>query len=115
MSEPIVNPKTVFDPDPIGIYYSHPSIQAGWAMDAITHGNTWMNRKASIDDENQTAGVLRKVWCKLLEDLGFQYDFISYRMLKKGLVDLSKRFKVIILPKTICLSNREAEALRQFV
>jgi hypothetical protein len=38
VSEPIVNPKTVFDPDPIGIYYSHSSIQAGWALDAITHG-----------------------------------------------------------------------------
>lgn len=111
----IVDPKTVFDPDPIGIYYSHPSIQAGWAMDAITHGKTWINRKGSIDDHNQTKGVLRKVWCKLLEDLGFQYDFISYMDVKKGKVDLSKKFKVIILPKTICLSDREAEVLKRFV
>ena len=115
VSKVIVDPKTVFDPDPIGIYYSHPSIQAGWAMDAITHGKTWINRKGSIDDHNQTKGVLRKVWCKLLEDMGFQYDFISYLDVRENNIDLNKKFKVIILPKTICLSNREAEIFRRFV
>jgi hypothetical protein len=108
VSEPIVNPNTVFDPDPIGIYYSHPSIQAGWAMDAATHGKSWVNRKSSINDSNQTAGVLRKVWCKLLEDMGFQYDFISYLDVEEGVIDLNKKFKVIILPRTICFSDREA-------
>lgn len=115
VSEFIVNPKAVFDPDPIGIYYSHPSIQAGWAMDVITHGKSWINRKGSIDGENQTKGVLHKVWCKLLEDLGLQYDFISYLDVQEEAVDLRKRFKVIILPKTICLSEREAQALKRFV
>jgi len=115
VSEPIVNPRTVFDPDPIGIYYSHPSIQAGWVMDAITHGRTWINRKGSIDDSNQTAGVLRKVWCKLLEDLGLQYDFISYLDVEEGRIDLNEKFKVIILPRTICLSGTEAAALKKFV
>lgn len=114
-SAPIVNPKAIFDPDPIGIYYSHPSIQAGWAMDTITHGKTWINRKGSIDDYNQTAGVLRKVWCKLLEDIGLQYDFISYLDVQEGTIDLNKKFKVIILPRTICLSEAEAQVLRRFV
>ena len=115
ISEPIVNPNTVFDPDPIGIYYSHPSIQAGWAMDAITHGRTWINRKGSIDDQNQSMGVLRKAWCKTLEDLGYQYDFISYLDVLEGVADLCKKFKIIILPKTVCLSDCEADALRAFV
>jgi hypothetical protein len=115
ISEPIVDPETKFDPDPIGIYYSHPSIQVGWAMDAITHGKMWINRKGSIDDENQSIGVLRKVWCKTLEDLGFQYDFISYLDVEEGKVDLNKKFKVIILPKIVCLSDSEANALKEFV
>lgn len=84
-------------------------------MDAITHGKTWINRKGSIDNHNQTKGVLRKAWCKLLEDTGFQYDFISYLDVRENNIDLNKRFKVIILPKTVCLSDREAEALRRFV
>ena len=115
VSEYIVNPQTIFDPDPIGIYYSHPSIQAGWAMDAITHGKTWVKRKSSIDNKNQSKGALREVWCKTLEDLGYQYDFVNYLDVKEGKVDLNKKFKVIILPKTICLSMKEADALRQFV
>jgi len=115
VSEPIVNPETVFDADPIGIYYSHPSIQAGWVMDVITHGKTWVNRKGSIDDHNQTAGILRNVWCKTLEDLGYQYDFISYLDVKEGRIDLARRYKVIILPRVICLSDREADALAGFV
>jgi hypothetical protein len=115
VSEPIVNPQTIFDPDPIGIYYSHPSIQAGWAMDAITHGSTWINRRGSLDNENQSKGVLRKVWCKILEDLGFQYDFVSYLDVQEGAIDLNDRFKVIILPKTICLSDHDANAFISFV
>jgi hypothetical protein len=115
ISELIVSPKTLFDPDPIGIYYSHPSIQASWAIDAITHGKAWIKRKGSIDDINQSKGVLRKVWCKTLEDLGFQYDFISYLDVEERKVDLNKKFKVIILPKAISLSDKEADALKQFV
>jgi hypothetical protein len=115
ISEPLVSSKTTFDPDPIGIYYSHPSIQLGWAMDAIAHDRTWIKRKGSIDNENQTMGVLRKVWCKTLEDLGFQYDFVSYLDVQEGKVDLNKKFKVIILPKTVCLSDVEAKVLKKFV
>jgi hypothetical protein len=115
VSEILVNPRTLFDPDPIGIYYSHPSIQAGWAMDAIVHGRNWVHRSGSIDNKNQTMGVLRNVWCKVLEDLGFQYDFISYLDVQEEMVRLSKKFKVIILPKTVCLSEKEAQALREFV
>ena len=40
---------------------------------------------------------------------------VIYLDVKEGEVDLSKRFKVIILPKTICLSDREAEILKRFV
>ncbi|MEW6378711.1 MAG: alpha-amylase family protein [bacterium] len=115
ISEPLLSSETVFEADPIGIYYSHPSIQAGWAMDAIVHGGTWFNRKDSIDNVNQSSGILRQVWCKLLEDMGYQYDFISYLDVREGVIDLLSKFKVIILPKTICLSGIEVNALRKFV
>ncbi|MFH0729390.1 MAG: alpha-amylase family protein [Pseudomonadota bacterium] len=115
VSEVLVDPVTRFDPDPIGIYYSHPSIQAGWAMDALTHGKTWINRLGSVDDKNQSMGVLRNAWCKILEDLGYQYDFVSYLDVEEGAIRLSGRFRVIILPKTLCLSEKEAAALRKYV
>ena len=111
----IMNPDSYLEIDPIGVYYSHPSIRAGWAMDSITHGATWPKRLTSMDDANLSSAHLRLSWCKLLEDLGYQYDFISYLDVHEGRVDLAKRFKVIILPQTICLSEREAGALSRFV
>ncbi len=113
-SEFILNPESYLDSDPIGIYYSHPSIRAGWAMDCVTHGSSWSNRLSSIDDDNLSSARLRHSWCKLLEDLGYQYDFISYLDVQEGSADLAKRFKVIVLPQTLCLSDREAQALRLF-
>ncbi len=115
ISIPFISPQSHFEADPIGIYYSHPSIQLSYATDAIVHGGTWHKRFASIDDENQSAGILRKIWCKTLEDLGFQYEFISYLDVKEQLPNLNRRFKVIILPKTMCLSDKEAIVLKRFV
>jgi hypothetical protein len=68
-----------------------------------------------LDSENLSSGRLRVSWCKLLEDLGYQYDFISYLDVTEGRIDLSRRFKVIILPQIICLSDREVSALNAFV
>jgi hypothetical protein len=110
----IVNPNTYLETDPIGIYYSHPSIQAGWVMDSITHGGSWPNRYSSLEDENSSSARLRTSWCRLLEDLGYQYDLISYLDVEQKRTDLN-RYKVIVLPKTVCLSNNEAAALRAFV
>ncbi|HUK42788.1 MAG TPA: alpha-amylase family protein, partial [Candidatus Acidoferrales bacterium] len=111
----IVNPDSYLETDSIGLYYSHPSIRAGWAMDSITHGATWPKRLTSMDDANLSSAHLRLSWCKLLEDLGYQYDFVSYLDVQEGRIDLPERFKVIVLPQTLCLSDREAQALRQFV
>jgi len=113
--ELIVSPDSHLEADPIALYYSHPSIRAGWGMDSITHGATWPKRASSIDDGNLSSAHLRLAWCKLLEDLGYQYDFVSYLDVTEGRVDLAGRFKVIVLPQTVCLSDREARVLREFV
>jgi hypothetical protein len=115
ISEPFVDPKTKFIADPIGIYYSHPSIQASWAADALVHGNTWSQLFASTDNEIQSMGILRRSWCKILEDSGFQYEFISYLDVMEKEPDLIRRFKVIILPKMLCVSDKEAQVLKKFV
>ncbi len=115
ISQAITGPGSQFVSDPIGIYYSHASVQAGWVMDALVHGKTWPSRLSSIDNDNQSSGVLRKVWCKSIEDVGLQYDFINYIDIVRGRMDLNDRFKVIILPKTICLSDKEADILKRYV
>lgn len=113
-SEFIVNPGAHLEADPIGIYYSHPSIRVGWAMDATTHGSTWPSRSSSLDDANLTSTWLRRSWGTLLRDLGYQYDYVSYLDVLEKRVDLSS-FKVMILPQVICISDAEASALRAFV
>jgi hypothetical protein len=114
-SEFIVSPDAYLDTDPIGIYYSHPSIRAGWVMDAATHGSSWPKRYSSLDDENLTSGWLRRSWGTLLHDLGYQYDFINYLDVQENRFNLHDRFKVIILPQTVCLSDVESNALKDFV
>jgi hypothetical protein len=111
----IVNPDSYLETDPIALYYSHPSVRVSWAMDGATNGAGWPKRSASIDDENLSSARLRSSWCTLLEDLGYQYEFISYLDVQEKRIDLARRFKVIILPQTICLSDGEAQALRAFV
>lgn len=111
----IVNPNSYLEADPIGLYYSHPSIRVGWAMDSVTHGAGWPKRSSGMDGDNLSSGRLRVSWCKILEDLGYQYDFISYLDVMERRIDLAKRFKVIILPQVLCLSEREASALSDFV
>ena len=115
LSEFLTDPDTELDTDPIGIYYSHPSIRAGWAMDAITHGKTWISRSSSLDGDNSASGYLRVSWCKLLEDLGYQSRYVSYLDLEEGRGDPLKDIKVMILPQVSCLSDKETAALRGFV
>lgn len=111
LSKPIVN--GTFVHDPVAIYYSHPSIQVAWALDAAPHGGTWVNRSSSMDNGHSTSGLTRIAWVKTLEDLGIQGHFVHHEQLKAG--ELEKAgFKVLLLNRTLCLSDAEAEAIKKF-
>ena len=60
----------------MAIYYSHPSIQLGWILDAEAHGKTWTNRNG--DDRLGASHQVRHAWENMLRDSGLQYNFISY-------------------------------------
>jgi hypothetical protein len=48
----------------------------------------------------------------MLQDEGLQYNFISYAdVVEKGIPD---RYKVLILPAVLCLSDVEAARIRDF-
>lgn len=102
-----------FQPDPIAIYYSQPSIQLSWFMDIQPHGSTWINRSSSLNNDNATDLFNRWAWLKWLEDSGFQAEFVSYLDVReKGLNP--DRYKVLILPRTLALSEAEAAAITRF-
>ncbi len=114
LSRSILDPAVRFDADPIAVFYSHPSVQASWVMDAATHKGTWPNRSSSMDNNNQSAGINRVAWFKLLEDCGYQYQVVTADQVAAG--ELVKQgYRVLILNRAICLSDAQAAAMVDFV
>jgi len=99
--------------DAVGIYYSHPSIQVTWAMDSQCHGNTWPNRSSSMDNGLSTNNNTRVGWIKTLEDIGIQAKFFHQDHLLAGEIE-KQGIKVLILNRTLCLSDAEAAAIKKF-
>jgi hypothetical protein len=99
--------------DPVAIYYSHPSIQVTWAMDAATHKGTWPNRMSSMDNSISTSNLARVAWLKTLEDVGIQAKFIHEDQLLDGVLEKGG-YKVLLLNRVLCLSNAEAAAIASF-
>jgi hypothetical protein len=96
--------------DGVAVYYSHPSIQLSWILDAEAHGKTWINR--NDDHRLGSAHLVRHAWENMLRDEGIQYNFISYvDVIQKG---VPAEYKVLILPACLCLSDAEARRIREF-
>jgi hypothetical protein len=102
-----------FQPDPVALYYSQPSIRMTWVFDAACHGQTWPNRLSSMDLQLSTANLTRVGWLKTLQDAGVQPTFVHQDHLLGG--ELVKRgIKVLVLNRTLCLSDAEAAAIKAF-
>ncbi len=88
--------------DGIAIHYSQPSINAALLM-----------------NKDQEIVQVRDAWVKLIEDLGLQYNFVSYKQVEAGLLNNPKsedeKYKVLILPESIALSPKEVAEMRRFV
>jgi hypothetical protein len=96
--------------DGVAIYYSHPSIQLGWILDAEAHGKTWTNRNG--DERLGASHHVRHAWENMLRDEGLQYNFISYAdVIQHG---ISSEYRVLILPACLCLSDAEATQIKAF-
>ena len=81
----------------IGIHYSHASIRGAFISGAaaLFRGN-------------------RMGWIRAAEDLGFQCDFLARPQLESG--ELNRRnYRAFILPYSVAMSAKEAEALRGYV
>jgi hypothetical protein len=96
--------------DGIGIYYSHPSVQVSWCLDAQPHGATWPKR--NDDDRLGTSHLDRKAWETLLGDAGFGYRFLAYDEVVAHGVPADLR--VLVLPACYALSDVEARRIGEF-
>jgi len=114
LSSVVLDPQTTFDADPVAVYYSHPSVQATWAMDVVTHKGTWPNRSSSLDNKCQSAGKNRVAWFKLLEDCGLQYNVVTGEQVAGGEL-IAGKYKVLICNRVAAMSDAEAAGVRKFV
>jgi hypothetical protein len=96
--------------DGVAIYYSQPSIQVSWVLDAEAHGRKWSSR--GDDHRLGTSHLTRKAWEYLLADSGIQYNFVTYdRVVADG---VPEEYKVLILPACYALSDVEARRIAEF-
>lgn len=80
----------------VAIHYSMSSIHASY-----------------IDDRHTSFDENRQGWIDILEDLGYQYDFIATQQIETG--ELEKGgFKFLVLPFSRAISQREEEQIRRF-
>jgi hypothetical protein len=99
--------------DPVAIHYSQPSMRIEWMLAQRAKGENWVVRNSSTEYRDSDFLRLRESWCRLIEDQGLQYNFVSYRQVEQG--ELMRRgYRVLVLPRSTALSAAEAQAIREF-
>jgi hypothetical protein len=100
--------------DPIAIHYSQASMRTEWMKAQRPKGDAWMNRMSWTERKDSDFLRVRDSYCRLIEDHGLQYKFVSYDQLENG--ELSKRgYRILILPRSSALSQAEVSAITDFV
>ncbi len=100
--------------DPIAIHYSQASMRTEWMLAQRPKGEAWVNRTSSSERRDSEFLRLRESFCRLMEDLGFQYNFVAYDQLERGEL-IRGGYRVLILPRSSSLSAAEAAAIRDFL
>jgi hypothetical protein len=100
--------------DPIAIHYSQASMRTEWMLAQKTRGDAWALRRSASDERIDNYFLrLRESWCRLIEDLGLQYDFVAYGQIEQGEL-IQHGYRVLILPRSSALSATEAREIRAF-
>lgn len=100
--------------DPIAILYSQASFRTRWLLDRRADGKPWYLRRA--ETEYETDNAWRASMRRIAADLGhlaLQPNYVASEMLEAG--QLPEGLKVLILPQSIALSAKEADAIARFI
>lgn len=100
--------------DPIAIHYSQPSMRTEWMLERRRKGDEWSKRYSWHEYRDSEFLRLRESYCKLLEDNGLQFNFVSYGQVEEGEL-LRGGYRVLILPHSSSLSAAESKAIHEFV
>jgi hypothetical protein len=96
--------------DGVAIHFSMASIRGAWITDGRIRPNVGNVRGTSKAYDALVAS--RQAWVKQLEDQGIQFRFLATPQIEQGDLD---RYRVLILPYSIAISDREARAIERFL
>jgi hypothetical protein len=100
-------------PSNVWLVESQASVRAWWMLDSADDGMTWVRRLPSYEAEHSTSQNARLGWLRLLQDLGLQPRFVAADALPERL--LRMRPRCLVLPATLALSDRAAQAIETYV
>jgi hypothetical protein len=96
--------------DGVAIHFSMASIRGAWITDGkigADMGNVMRSSKAFAE-----LSKLREAWVKELERQGIQFRFLATPQIEAGEL---RHYRVLILPYSIALSDREAREIERFL
>ena len=97
--------------DPVAILYSPVSFRISWMLDHRGSGDAWASRSAETEMGDSAWRAALSGYAKELAGLGLRPRYITPDALAKG----PPREKILILPHTFALSERETASIRRFV
>jgi hypothetical protein len=100
--------------DRIAIHYSQASIRAHWMFDSREDKNTWPRRFSSYEATHSRLARVRDSFMRLIEDLGLQYNFVSYQQIENDEL-LRAGYRVLLLPESVAMSEQESRRIEAFV
>jgi len=98
---------------PIAIHYSQPSLRVEWLLENRPRGEAWAMRSPKAERTDNEFLRLRESWCRVIEDAGLQYNFVSYDQVEHNEL-MRGGYRVLILPRSSALSAAEVSAIREF-
>ncbi len=100
--------------DRIAIHYSQASMRAEWMLAQRGQGEAWVQRTSATERMDSEFLRLRESYCRLVEDLGLQYNLVAYGQVEDG--ELARGgYRALILPRSSALSDRESKEITEFV
>lgn len=103
----------VVESSPVWLLESQPSVRLWWLFDSAADGMTWVRRLSSYESEHSTSQAARLGWLRLLQDLGIEARCVGEADLPERL--LRERPRCLVLPATIALADRTAQAIAVYV
>ena len=99
---------------PIAVLYSPESYRLQWLLDHRAMGASWTRLTSEDENADNAVRAARRRVLDLLDGLGLTPRFVNAAQIADGLLQRAHD-KVLVLPQTLALSVKAADAIRTFV